>query len=607
MDDDDDNGTRVRRPRQQRAPPSKRRRIGNGPPRTRRDNPREDDSMETAIDSRGAWACASLMLLLKPSFRTAETISSHLVWPEDFNGQHGYCTLSKTPDPFAALVCASLFCQKTVLLRRDRLHLKSGRGEDEDEDQESAFILAVEVVLQARRTFPPSSRYFMYGHGLVADMVKIGDYGESCGPLGEDESKIVLEAMYPEGLDKSNNDYFLLRQWTRRISKFRSSYRSQQVHAATRARLYGQRNVHNQFDGLLFSSFILPSFCQIDENIRTEGPGILGAAMITLPASEKTIVSDVFQSALPRLDSHKKFKRWVNNSLVDQKLRDELAPLEEEALSDVEFSLEFSTIECIGCMAGNTSDETIARDLVWRLIDLASKKPTLLLPCYRACNRAARLMMFKSLGAMFDNMMPHLLVKWLESRRNLRDFPIFLMSPFAVDRACRNFPNEILSMLLTKGGWSDDYFSLDEIEGGARTLNQSVLTPFIDTVSKLYVSPDFMLICPAKVLLTKKSPNPVFSLIPNILLSASDGSSASGCDEERLDTTKYLTECVIILREVDSDENVAKVLINHIADLYGFVAVLAGEFTQSESCPLCDFLRLITSHQCRERRCHPGV
>ena len=64
------------------------------------------------------------------------------------------------------------------------------------------------------------------------------------------------------------------------------------------------------------------------------------------------------------------------------------------------------------------------------------------------------------------------------------------------------------------------------------------------------------------------------SLIPNILLASSDD-PVDAADNDRIDATKYLTECVLILNGVDSDENVAKVLCDHIGDLYAYVAVLA--------------------------------
>ena len=75
-----------------------------------------------------------------------------------------------------------------------------------------------------------------------------------------------------------------------------------------------------------------------------------------------------------------------------------------------------------------------------------------------------------------------------------------------------------------------------------------------------------------------------YSLIPNILLSASDDDPTNDSDNERIDATQYLTECVLILTGADSDENVAKVLVNHIADLYGFVAVLAENGDATEEC-----------------------
>ncbi len=54
------------------------------------------------------------------------------------------------------------------------------------------------------------------------------------------------------------------------------------------------------------------------------------------------------------------------------------------------------------------------------------------------------------------------------------------------------------------------------------------------------------------------------SLVPNILLSASDDGPTNIEDEERIDASKLLTDCVVILTGADSDETKAKVLTSHI-------------------------------------------
>ena len=264
--------------------------------------------------------------------------------------------------------------------------------------------------------------------------------------------------------------------------------------------------------------------------------------MITFP-DQHPIVSDVFKSALPSLGNRKKVLKWMDTSLVDQKLRDELVNLEEEACSDAELSIEFHALECIGLLAGHVFDTTLARDMIWRLVDLAASKPGLLLPGYRACRRASFLLKHKSIGDMFDDVMPHLLVKWLESGRPLGKLPILFLSPMVIERTCRYLPNEMLAMLLSNEGWSDDYFNLSQVDGESETLNARVLVSFIESTAKF--------------------------LIPFILLHSSDDKTG------RDDATRYLTECVLTLTGFDSDENRAKVLRNHISDIYGFVAVLA--------------------------------
>ena len=485
MDDDDDDDNRDFRPKKQRAPPIKRRRIGNGSSRARekRETSRKSELPCNSVDNRGAWAIASFMLALQPSFQCVELITAHLVWPEDKNHLSRYGIVSKTPDPYGALVCASLFCQKSVILRGDRLDLQSGRGQDDEEDQvSSAFILSIEVILQARRYISPSSKYFMSGLGLTAGIVRLGDYSESCGPVDAGESQTVLEGLYPEGVGKDSEDYHQLKQ-RKKILKYRNSYRAQQSRAAILSFIYAQTNLVKEFESSIGPYFMHSNFRQLDESTRGLACDVLGAALGTYD-DQKALVENVLKNTLPRLDNDRKFTKWVD-SLADMKLREDLTSLEEEALSDASDSIAYHSIECIGLIAGSTSDEELTRQMIWKLIDLASKKPTLLLQCYRACKRASFLLGLKSVHELFDSMMPHLLVKWLESQRSLRDFPLLLMSPSSLERACQYLPNEVLSTLLSGTGWSDDFFQLDEMEGEPGALTKRVLVAFVASVANL--------------------------------------------------------------------------------------------------------------------------
>lgn len=556
MDDDDDDAVNKSHRSRPRAPPPKRRRVGNGSrSRLRNESACNNIPVSISVDARGAWACSSLILILLPSFQSLEFIASHLVWPEDFNNQASYGTLTGKPDPYEALVCSALFCQKAVLLRQDRLDLKVGRGQDTNEEQESALILCLETILHIRRSFPPSSKHYMRGLGQLASMVKISEYSECCGPILSDESKMVLEALHPEGIGKESSDYFLLRRWTKRILKYRGSYHSQQVLVAALTFIYAQSNLRQEFNSSL-RNVIYTSFCHIDESVRSLACDLLGAALLCYP-DQNPVAYDVLKNALPKLDDRNKIRKWVEKTLVDQKLRDEMVALEDDALTDAEASIEYNSVQCLGMIAGQASHAALARDMIWRLIDLATKRRSLLLPCYRACKRASVLLQHKSVGDMFDDMMPHLLVKWLDSGRSLRQFPLLLMSPFAIERICRYLPIDLLSMLQSGEGWSDTYFCLDVVEGESQTLNERVLTTFVDSVAQF--------------------------LIPNILFASSDEKSMNN-DDQRIDATKYLTECVLILTGNDTDHLVAKVLCTHIKDLYGYVAVLAEDGDATFEC-----------------------
>ena len=481
MDSDDDDNPKDYRTRKQKAPPLKRRRMGNGSKeRARKDTLRDNYMLDSAIDSRGAWATSSFLLLLQPSFQTADMIASHLTWPEDYNNHVGYGTVSKTPDPIGAIVSASLFCQKSVILRRDRLQLQAER----DDDQESVVVLILETIVQARRRISPSSKYFMCGLRLLAAIVNIVEYGDTPDPIPVNESKFILEALYPQGIGKDNEDYFMLRQLNKKHLKYRVSYRAQQLVAATQTFLYTLpgKNLYNELDKVYGNYFMLSSFCHIDENVRSLACDVLGSALIQYP-DRRALVAATLKEALPRLDNKKKFIKFVDNKIADPKLPEDMKEMEDLALTDAEASIEYHSIECIGIIAGHADDAFLAKEMIWKLVDLAAKRPSLLLPCYRSCKRAAVLYGYKSLGGMFDDMMPYLLVKWLESQRSLRAFPLLLMSPFALDRLCRYLPCEFLDMLLS-GGWGDDYFNLED-GNGSLALNEKLLDPFVRSIGKL--------------------------------------------------------------------------------------------------------------------------
>ncbi len=546
MSDEHDVGN-INNFRTQSAPPLKRQRIGKSSKRNVASRVNIPDRI--AIDARGAWACSSLLLELLPSFQSVEFIANHLIWPGDNDNKNGYGIVSMSPDPYGVIVCATLFCRKAIILRSDRMNWQSRLGLKENDDEESALIICVESILEARRLLSPSSKQFMCGLGLITHLVKF--YSESSGAMGIDECKMILDAVYPEGVGKDSDDYYMLRRWSKRVLKYRSSYRAQQVHLMTEIFLHAQTRLRKEFEGSLWSYFILSSFCHLDENVRSQACDILDSALTLFP-DQRPIVSDVFQSALPCLDDRKKFLKWMDKSLIDQKLRDELVNLEEVACSDTEFSIEFNVLDCMGLLAGHLSETNLAIDMIWRLVELAAEKPSLLLACYRGCRRASYLLKYKSLGDMFDDVMPHLLVKWLESDRALHKLPLLIISPVVVELACHYLPHEMLAMLLSNQGWSDAHFYLDQVDSEAETPNEKILVSFIESTAKY--------------------------LVPNILLHSSGEMNGGN------DPTNYLTECVLILTGLDNDENVAKVLRSHISYLYAFVALLADNEDATLQC-----------------------
>ena len=476
MDDDDDMLGRSSRERVQQLPPSKRRRVGqisNG-------HARNDSSKNTYIDAQAAFSCASLMVLLQPSFQCLELIAGHLVWPDEYDGEAGYIPVSKSPDPYCALVCASLFCQKSVVLRSDRLKLTFSSEADvgRDEDQTSALILCADMIFQARRHSTPSSKYFMCGHGIATNLVEIREYGDCCRPINSTESKAILDVLHPEGIETDNEDYRQMRQW-KKILKLKSSYNAEKLRCATLVFLFAKSNLHKAIDESFSTHFVKASLRNIDEDIRELAPDAAGAAL-DLYSDSSPIVAEL-ERCLPKITSPKKFEKW-RESLSDPKLPDNLTEQDQVAMDDAVISFEFHYIESIGLIAGAAKDATISREMIWKLIELAHRVPSLSLLCLRALKRASFLLGYNKLEDLFDENMPHLLVKWLETRCSLHEMPLLLTSPFALEKTCRYFPGDISSMLLRSDGWDDDYFTFVDT---SERLKERVFYSFIQDATDL--------------------------------------------------------------------------------------------------------------------------
>eukprot|EP00804_Cyclotella_cryptica_P000562 CCRYP_009970-RE/>CCRYP_009970-RE protein AED:0.07 eAED:0.07 QI:22/1/1/1/1/0.88/9/1092/3640 len=540
MEDDADAGPirhEFRAPLKRNLPTPKRRRIENTSI-----SGKQDRSFATkSIDCQGAWACASLMILINPSMVCLEMITGHLVWPEDCDNQNGYSPVSKSLDPSGAFVCASLITQKLVIQRQ---HLRSDLSKDED-DQQSAIVLCIEVIFQARRFSPPSSEYFMWGLGILSDLIELGDRSEGCPSICETESKFVADLLYPEGVNQDNQDYRMIRQLKKTL-KFRSLYRAGSLYVSTCLFLRGQENLHQALDAIFVDHFIKSSFRNIDEGIRLLACDALGVALGGFP-DQKMIVSEMYRNILPPLKSEKKFGKWVN-SLVDPKMPVELSPLEQSALSDARLSIEYHAIDCIGLIVGSTTDEDVCIDMVWKLIDLNVCEPAMALLCHRAFERAALMLGFNNVSDFFSDLAPHLLVKWIESRRSLREFPLLLTAPFALRGTCRYLPSEVLDVIVLEGGFDDRFWNV----GDAFVRN------FIQSFA------DF--------------------LIPIILLTESNETPAR---DDPINTSQYISDFTEILIESTSDESFAKILRHHICDIYSFIFVLRSD-TNHEVHNLCD-------------------
>ncbi len=123
------------------------------------DNDGSDDyDISITVDARGAWACSSLMLIIKPSMESADFIAKNLAWTGNL-------------DPYEALVCTTLLCRKLALLIQNQINWTVEQGQDANEKQNSPPTLFLEMILQLRHKFPLSSKHYMRGLRHLAGMM----------------------------------------------------------------------------------------------------------------------------------------------------------------------------------------------------------------------------------------------------------------------------------------------------------------------------------------------------------------------------------------------------------------------------------------------------
>ena len=340
--------------------------------------------------------------------------------------------------------------------------------------------------------------------------------------------------------------------------------KSHQLNAAIRAFVGGSDSFHSMFDGTYATAFVIPSICSIDSQVREVATEAVAAALKALP-NQRPIVKSVIRVLAPlsltsdedRVKKH--YIRWLKERM---NVTESEKPVEFRAWQDARASMEYCSIKCRGVIAASTQDEDIARENILHLIRLSMERPSLLMPCYRACEHAAVSRGYSNLEDLFGQEREWILQELLKLRVELTYFPLVVTSSPTVLSLLRLLPSQAVSGHKTLESQSeraanqDDNameseesatIDLDRLEGDAAS-------QYVDTVAS--------------------------TLIPLIVLESpkisSEVSSDDDDDEEieqgwSKDAWKLMEDASTIIKGGKSDGDISTVLKSHIHDIYALL------------------------------------
>ena len=505
-------------------------------------------------DAQGVRKCAILAALLNPSIECLNLVSENLYWSKD------------TSTPQDGVFCLKLFCNEFTVPLQNRLNdikfnaclaseLKFAENKSSLQDVKS---LCAEILLDLRSSFGASSIFFMWGFKICAKIIEVESMNQEFSFNSDMDTFLTI--LYPTKSKKITKE-------ERKCFKTKPTIQKAQLIAVT----------HAFKKSLLFQeefgkSCVVPPILHCDYHVRLYAAASIGAALKRFD-HQRNIVESILSKMLPLLNTNEsnisnksEFERWLHENNLD-------FFCEPSHLDRVHYYnrriFEVTAINCIGQIAGSTSDITIAREQIMFLIFLSADNPSLQMQCFHACEKSAILMHFASVGQMIEYHSEWFLHQWVISERDLSDIPLLMSAPNILSYLIKHARESINSNCKETKNCFDMDSAHKELCGNASPQNLDASHRLNDhnmtfNTTDLYdqVIHDFIY---------QKAP----SLIPIILLTAtySVGTKTRVEPEKQISSRQwqYLEEATVLLTNRNDQENVLKVLRLHIHDIYAYI------------------------------------
>ena len=387
--------------------------IKNGRKHTISDH--QSAARKDSIDSKNAWICSFIMILLDPSLVSANTIADSLLWPHisehsqmfDPNEPHNYLL-------FVGLIC--------------RFSCDDSRLESSNKDSTPSPLLSliVDAITSCREVATISSPMHMWGFGTCETLVATGISNES-------DVDSVLSLLDP----KSSNEL--------RALKNRPILRYLQARAATKCFVSGSDKFHRYFENTFAKEFVMKSLRDQNSMVRRAGIEALGSALRLFPEEyhmkiamdalyafppKPSLNNDLFQSRQSSKDkgNHcKSFDEWVDEKVEGADFQD----VKKMNWKRSRLAVEADKMRCIGALGVNAGDDQVVKDSICAILILSRDAKRRFIT-FSVLENIAKGRQYASIEKMLREHEMHFIDYWMNLEESFLSLPVALTLPSLV-------------------------------------------------------------------------------------------------------------------------------------------------------------------------------
>lgn len=393
----------------------KRKRLGSP---SKRKRCKEDGETREMLSQPCAFALASLLVALDPSFEVCESIAKSLIGVREIiKGDIIYADV----DTLGGIYACQMICNEATIIHKESLAKARPARTGIFTDSSVTYLIA-RLIQAVRGSLGIDSVIYPFGFLFCKVLVQLTGSDLHGLTITEEEAALITELL------KGSADI------DRRSLWHRPFMRALQLFATTRSFVSGKEAIHARIDKDFPRIFVLPSICDLDGRIRRLATEAIAAALGVLP--EKRVVDSV-KKRLPPLNplqtaagGREEYRRWYLEKQPITGVVEVSSSNENRAWDDAFESMQFSTLYCWSTIARVASDSSSLLCFLFDVIQLSSARPDVEKLCFRLVDNVALTLGYNGAEAMLNSKQERLVCRWINSGENsLLALPLLLTAP----------------------------------------------------------------------------------------------------------------------------------------------------------------------------------